>query len=471
MYIRKRHQKLLDLCDKNTTLPKPMQRFIMRKERPHNLVIKSKGNNLWCTYCNHKFVAQAKVNGMIKCPNCKQRLLVKSNRLTYYLIQKDYIQFLDKVDGTLILRTYELCSHYSNDKVKHDLTEFMRTIIEDDKSTDYLTNQIYSGMYCFSIKHWLGFTHWHKSSSQYECLGMNAMVCPYNIKSVLKGTKLEYSGLEKLISRLDYFYFLDYYRIARYPSFEILIKMKLYALSLDADKFYKGNSFQTVFGVPKSFYQFIRRYNLNYKQLEVLRLIQKEDITLLNKLVKVHDLDKLARYVDLEEAYYKVLSIKNNTEFEYLDYLRMAKTLQYPMNNKRVLYPKDLKAAHDKVTKLYNVVKDEMIDKLIQNRYKELCKMSYKNSKYLIYPAPSVASLIDESEQQNHCVKSYCEDYGLGYKDLYFMRELNNQDKSLVTIEVRENKIVQARIYDNDPPSEEQWDFLNKWQLKILSKA
>lgn len=470
MYIKKYHQRLLDLCDEKTTLPKAMQRFIMQKEKPHNLVIKSKNNQFWCTCCRHKFVAQAKVNGGIKCPNCKQKLLVKSNRLTYHEF-KDFIQFLDKVNETLILRTFELCSCYSNNKVTHHLTEFMRTIIEDDKSTDYLTNQIYSGMYCFSIKHWLGFTRWHKSSSNYECLGITAMVCPYNIKSVLKGTKLEYSGLEKLISRLDYIYFLDYYRIALYPSFEILIKMKLFALSLDADKFYKGNSFQAVFGVPKTSYQFMKRYNLDYKQLKVLRLIQKEDITLINKLVKLHDLEKLAEYVDLEEAYYKVLSIKNNTEFEYLDYLRMAQTLQYPMNNKRVLYPKNLKVAHDKVTKLYKVAKNEMIDKQIQERLQELNKNSYKNNKYIVYPAPSVASLIDESKQQNHCVKSYCEDYSLGYKDLYFMREVSNQDKSLVTIEVRNNKIIQARIYDNDPPNKEQWKFLNRWQTKVLSKV
>lgn len=470
MYIRKSHRKLLDLCDSKTTLPKSMQRFIIEKEKPHNLVIKSKGNNLWCTCCSHKFVAQTKVNDEIKCPKCKQTLLVKSNRLTYYEF-KDYVQFLDKVDNTLVLRTFEICSHYNQSKVTHHLTEFMRTIIEEDKSTDYLNNKIYNFLGYLYVKYDVEFTHWHKSSSQLNCLGIKAMVCPYNIKSVLKGTKLEYSRLEKLISRLDYIFFLDYYRIAHIPSFEILIKMKLFQLSLDANKFYKGKSFQDVFGVSKTFYQFMKHYDLNYKQLEVLRLIQKEDITLINNLTNIHDLDKLSEYVDLEEAYYKVLCKNEYSEYEYLDYLRMAKTLQYPMNNKRVLYPKNLKKAHDKVTKIYKVVQNEMIDKQIQERLKFLSKMTYKSSKYVIYAAPSVASLIDESKQMNNCIKSYCEDYGLGYKDLYFMRKLDNPDKSLVSVEVRNNKIVQARIYDNDPPSKEQWNFLNKWQSKILSKV
>ena len=97
--------------------------------------------------------------------------------------------------------------------------------------------------------------------------------------------------------------------------------------------------------------------------------------------------------------------------------------------------------------------------------------MTYKNNNFLIYPAPSVDSLIDESKQMNNCIKSYCEDYGLGYKDLYFMRRLDNPDKSLVSVEVRNNKIVQARIYDNYQPSKEQWNFLNRWQAKVLSKV
>ena len=71
----------------------------------------------------------------------------------------------------------------------------------------------------------------------------------------------------------------------------------------------------------------------------------------------------------------------------------------------------------------------------------------------------------------NNCVKNYSEDFGLGKKDIYFMREINKQNKSLITVEVRNNKIVQARIRNNELPNKMQWDFLYEWQDKILSKA
>ena len=469
MYIRKHHQMILDLCDMKQELPKSFQRFVKLKERCHNLVIKGQNNHLWCTCCNKEFVAQTRVNCEVKCPSCKQYLLVKSTNLQHYTF-KDIIQLLDKVNNTLVLRTFELRSCYNKNKVTHYLNEFMRTIIEGDKSIDYLNNRVNNFLGFISIRYDVKFTHWHRTTSPYRCLGINAMVCPYNIKTVLKRTPLEYSGLEKLISRLDYIYFLNYYRLASNPSFEILIKMGLYNLSLDADKFYKGSSFYSVFQVPKHFYQFMKDQNINYKQLEVLRLIQKEDITLINNLSKIHELDKLVEFVDLEEAYNKVLSKNENSEFEYLDYLRMAKVLEYPMDNKRILYPKNLKKAHDKVNKLYKIVKDEKIDKQIRARAKELKCKNYKNSKYIIYAVPTMDSLLDESKQQNNCVKDYCEDYGLGYKDLFFMRERNNIEHSLITIEVRENKIVQARIYDNQHPNQQQWDFLNRWQSRVLDK-
>ena len=470
MYIKKHHKKILDLCDQKQTLPRSFKRFVERKERVHNLVIKGKNNHLYCTCCSFEFVAQTCLNNVIKCPNCKQKLTVRSSRLKYHIF-KDTIQLLDKIDNVLVLRTYELASYYSNKKFTHHLIEFMRTIIEDNKTTDFLTNNVYNYLGFLSIKNCEKFTHWHKSSSPYSCLGLSAMVSPYNIKSVLKGTKLEFSGLEKLVSKFDYMFFLDYYFIAQYRSFELLIKLGLYKLSMDADKFFEGNSFQTVFGVPKTFYKFMKKNNIDYKQLKVLRLIKKEDISLINKLVKINDLEELAEYVDIEEAYYKILCKKENSEYDYLDYLKMAKLLDYPMNNKKVLYPNNLKKEHDKLNKLYKVVKNEKIDKKIKERLEKLNKKTYANDKYIIIVPTSTASLINESHQMNNCVKNYSEDFGLGKKDIYFMREINKQNKSLITVEVRNNKIVQARIRNNELPNKMQWDFLYEWQDKILSKA
>ena len=84
MYVKKKYRRLLDLTNQQFIIPNSFQKFIEEKEKLHNLVIKSKNNQCWCTYCSNEFTSKIRVNNVVKCPNCKQKLLVKSDRLTKY---------------------------------------------------------------------------------------------------------------------------------------------------------------------------------------------------------------------------------------------------------------------------------------------------------------------------------------------------------------------------------------------------
>ena len=108
---------------------------------------------------------------------------------------------------------------------------------------------------------------------------------------------------------------------------------------------------------------------------------------------------------------------------------------------------------------------------LLQERYKTLKENIYKTSKYIIYPASSSNELIEESKQQSNCVKTYLDKMAFAECDIYFLRENANPNKSLVTVEVRNNVVVQAKIKYNQEPTKQQWAFLNRWQAKILSKG
>ncbi len=90
--------------------------------------------------------------------------------------------------------------------------------------------------------------------------------------------------------------------------------------------------------------------------------------------------------------------------------------------------------------------------------------------KFIIFPATSVGDLVDESQQQHNCVRNYVERYAKGSCDIYFMREVTNTQKSLVTVEVMDNKIVQKRIKRNDPTNKEQNEFLELWENAVLKQ-
>lgn len=468
-YIKKEYRRLLEKADRIFTIPSSFKRFINENEAKHNLIIKSKGGHCYCTNCEHKFISNKKTNERIKCPNCKQKLLIKTDRLQSYVF-KDNLQLLDKIEDTFILRTFELYSTYNKFKVKHIITEFMRTIIKENDTNDFVTNQVHNHMGYMYVAHYQDFTNWRYRNYRWAYRDVIGMVCPYNLKYLLRYTELKYSELHIFIAKVGYVDFIEYFtRIARYPSFEMLVKMKLYNLATVANNFNKGKTFQEIFGLPKSFYNFMKRHNITYEQLKVLQLIRKEDLKLINKLLAYNNLEDLSKYVDLEKAYYKVLK-KHSSYYsnDYCDYLDACYQLGYDMKDSKILYPTDLKQQHDKVIDLLEIVRNEANDRLIKERATNLKVNTYSNKKYIVFPAGSVESLIDESKQMNNCVKTYTERFALGKCDLYFMRNISQKDKSLVTIEVRDGVVVQSRTKNNNLPNKEQQRFIDIWQRKIL---
>ena len=474
-YIRKKYRRLLEISDKQFTIPKSFASLVERFKRLHNLVIKGKNNECWCTFCNHHFVSETKVNGMTICPNCKTKLLVKTKRLTHFEF-KDNLQLLDKLEDVLVLRIFELYTSFDGTCTKHSLTEFMRTFIEDDDVKDFVTNQVHNHMGYMYIAHYQDFEFWRYRNYRWAYRDVIGKVDAKSVKRQLKNTTLKYSQLDKFIAKQDYVDFIRYYRLAHYKSFELLIKAKLFELAKNADRFIAGNNFQEIFGVSKSFLPFMQKNNISYNQLEILRLINKEDIKLIKQLSRfdIYYLEKLSKFVDLEEAYKKVLGLKENQNnvHEYLDYLEAARFLKLPLHDKKVLYPSNLLKEHDKLIEQVQIVENAEHDKLIQKRLEDLNKNVYKNNKYIVFPAPSAEALLKESKEQHNCVfKSYLKKYCNSLTDIYFLRKVDSPNKSFVTVEVNNNRVVQAKAKYNEDVSKETQKFLDKWERKLQKVA
>ena len=211
-------------------------------------------------------------------------------------------------------------------------------------------------------------------------------------------------------------------------------------------------------------------------KLEILRLINKEDIKLIKKLSRfdIYYLEKLSKFVDLEEAYKKVLGLKENQNnvHEYLDYLEAARFLKLPLHDKKVLYPSNLLKEHDKLIEQVQIVENAEHDKLIQKRLEDLNKNIYKNNKYIVFPAPSAEALLKESEEQHNCVfKSYLKKYCNSLTDIYFLRKVDSPNKSFVTVEVNNNRVVQAKAKYNEDVSKETQKFLDRWERRLQKVA
>ena len=475
-YMDKQLRHYVELSDTNS-VPTSFEKFINKHKAIENIILK-KGQTCYCTHCSHEFTSNAKINKETRCPYCKYKYLVRRFTLKNYETKKDLI-LLDKVEDKFILRVFELYSKY-NPQFKdfdYSCTEYRRVFFDD---TSY--NQVVEGDNVF---HTMGLSVvWHfkkrscwkkKEWSWYYSGYANTIgyIYPYNIKQLLKGTKYQYTQLWKLVSKIEPFNLVELFQrcLNDYSNtFELLVKAKLYHLALVSNRFGSTKkSFEERFGVPKSFLPFMQKHNITYDELDVLRCCKTPNIRLLRALKGCHNLLWLSYRIDFLTAWRCGL-LSQRTEHEYKDYLTFAIQLGYDMKDKTILYPSNLRQAHDKLENLVEICRNEANSRLLKERYEQLKHNIYKTKKFIIYPASSSDELINESFQQCNCTKSYIEKAALSECDLYFMRLVSNPTKSLVTVEVRNNQVVQAKIKHNQEPTKEQWRFLNSWSKNILIK-
>ena len=255
-----------------------------------------------------------------------------------------------------------------------------------------------------------------------------------------------------------------------YPGFEYLIKYKLYSLAFDNPHLIKYDKETKKILNPKSEYlEFIIKNNLDYWHFEALKLCKIKNIKLINfmhETVEIYEyLLKFPKIKILE--LYNYLKTNNYDIIEYYDYIRFSKLLGYDLTNKEIIYPHNLKEAHQKIIEQKDIVYDKKYDEKIKKLTKILEKNKYEDNEYIIYPAPSVKELINEGKNQNNCLRFYIEDYSNNKTQIYFMRKKENLKKSFITIEIKNRKLIQARLKNNEIPNKNILNILNTWASKL----
>ena len=485
-YVKVAYRKIFYQLDHYSELPNGWDEFVKKQEQYHNLIIKSSKNKCHCTNCNYDFYSKKKVNEEAKCPNCHNKYLIKRSNLRYYDF-KDYLSILNIVNNTFVIRYFELktiidAKHNHNSSV----VEFAREILTNNWYRDVYINERVSKNQChIYIYHQNGYyideTKWRQYTRNYSLIDYS-IVFPNNLKKLFKNTKFKYSCIWDIAKNSTYIDLLDLlknnddYALNR---IERLSKMKLYNLALRAKEFSCNGTFQKIFGVSKDFYSFMTRYNITYTQLEILRLLKEKDIKKIRYLEKfisysdnTEDLKEISKYISLNRFIkYSKMHHRHVKTYLYKDYLRFAKYCGLDLKNNKYAFPKNLREEHDKLEKQYEMRNKKEVRKGIIKRGRELSVNNYKNNQFFIKPARTLKELLDESKQQNHCVRTYAEKYANGECDIYFMRKTNNRMKSLVTIEVKNNKVIQSRTKNNNTTNKEQQKFIKQWENIVLQKV
>lgn len=152
---------------------------------------------------------------------------------------------------------------------------------------------------------------------------------------------------------------------------------------------------------------------------------------------------------------------------ELKDYLAMCET----MNIKPTLYSSYLKQTHDILARNYKIKLTEEQEEIFKKRYADFKDYKTKDGKYIITHPSCANDVKQEGYDLNHCCASYLNKIIQGTSKLVFLRYAKSITKSLVTVEICDKAIVQARGASNRSITQEEFakicEYAQKNELKV----
>lgn len=142
------------------------------------------------------------------------------------------------------------------------------------------------------------------------------------------------------------------------------------------------------------------------------------------------------------------------------DYVEMCNKMGIPFEK----YPKSLKKEHDIADLNYKEYQKTQETEIFTEAVKENdYLLDTSNSEYNILLPESSHDLIVEGGELNHCVGSYVSSVKEGRTMIAFLRRRKEIEKPLVTIEVRNNAVRQARGKYNRGLTASERRYIKKW--------
>ena len=167
-------------------------------------------------------------------------------------------------------------------------------------------------------------------------------------------------------------------------------------------------------------------------------------------------IDTLKTFEAIDDMYHLLRELK--------DYAGMMSTIS-PKYEK---YPRNFLTTHKIACRNYNRLRKEFSEEIFKTRIHKDYECTFGDYQF-IYP-DCTQDIKDEAVSQNNCVASYIDKVIDGQCHIMFLRKKSNIKDSLVTIEIRNNQIVQARRRFNDPVTEEDQVAIDKWNKKFANK-
>ena len=185
-----------------------------------------------------------------------------------------------------------------------------------------------------------------------------------------------------------------------------------------------------------------------------------------SKFYQFYTFGKFMDYV-CEEAVNQGFKTLNSFMGELRDYLDMCVS----MDIKPTLYSSYLKQTHDITSRNYEVKLTDEQNEMFENAYKDFKPFVTEDKTYSIVRPKNADDVKHEGSALNHCVYSYLSKIIKRNCLIVFLRKTKDTDKPLVTIEIENEAIVQARGASNRSITEDEYkaicEYAKENKLKV----
>lgn len=511
----KKQRAIIDRMKYVPVLPRDLKGFIHREVMPQYIFYdyqRKAPGHAYCTACRHEVrIAAAKHNTSGLCPRCKKKITFKCRGRRGRIFDRETVQVLQKAEGNgLVLRIIKVYRSFADSDIPNhfEIWENARQFITLSSSGQCSVDAYYYHYKAgYDLTPWCNgyrpvFDRWKYNFTA----DMSGVLYQRNLSDTLKDTPWAYSQLEAfsgIASFSGVATFLSAY--IKRPMIEHLIKMKLYRLvsgiiyggysysALQAINF-NGENMRAILGIDRPYFPLLRELNPSIDQLHLIRQLLQADhkpsteqikwfiaskisnADAAKELLAHMSVHKLQRYVEQQFApedevalkrvdYYKI----NTLITDYHDYLCMCKELQYDVKNSFILFPRELKAAHDSVAKTLKDKRTAEHEKAIAGSFDEWQKRyQYQSKELMMIPPHSAKEIVDEGAALHHCVRLYVKNVAEKKSVILFVRSVDEPDKSLCTVEVKDGQVTQARGFDNEEPPAQITAFIEQWKQRVL---
>lgn len=507
---RRRERRTIDRMRPLHTLPRGLNGWVRREVMPayfrcEHTSVRRPVTGI-CTSCRKEFaVPGAAHNGKIICPHCRRDLTVKSVRKVRCLFDRDTVQVIERIsDSEVVVRIVKVWYNYGQDCLTPvtRLCENARIFIRHGVDGKVVAEPYYFSYGKGTLTHWMPGERPVFSNYQYN---FEADLCGHvfckGLTDALAGTPWQYCPVEAFYEHfhepMQMWPFLAAH--LEHPRLEHLVKVGFFNLACDLA--YRGdyghaldeaqNRTHRILRVAPEDVAFLRELDMDMGTLEVFQgyASMKDRQRLLRWQLEhnvTRDIDHLLehmapqKFMKYMDGQYAALRLDggggryNTMQYavsEYRDYLDMCVKLGYDLGNSFMLYPKDLREAHDGVQGRIKAKADAQMRQDFEDVIQAISgHLDFEMGGMKVVLPATPEEIIAEGHALHHCVGSYVDRVTRKECVILFLRRCEDIDKPFYTVEVRGGKIVQLRGMSNCTATSEVEKFMDKWERQVLRR-